>query len=62
MECPGRVLVGCKVVGGCLVLSEGVKVFVGKGGVVVIQTVSGLRLPCAYKTLSDVFRCAALLW
>jgi len=52
MECSGQGLLVCKVGGVYLVLYEGVKDFVGKDGVVVIQMVSGCVFLVNVKCLS----------
>jgi hypothetical protein len=52
MECSGQGLLVCKVGGGYLVLYEGVKNFVGKDSVVVIQMVSGCVFLVNVKCLS----------
>jgi hypothetical protein len=54
MECLGQGLLGCKVGGGYLVLYEGVRDFVGKDGVVVIQMVSGCVFLVNVKSLNCV--------
>jgi len=57
MECLGQGLLGCKVGGGYLVLYEGVKDFVGKDGVVIIQMASGYMFPVNVKPLNCVQMC-----
>ena len=56
-ECSGRGLLGCKVGGGYLVLDEGVKDFVGKDGLVIIQMVSSCVFLVDLKPLNCVQMC-----